>query len=588
MKIIGQKVILYTLLLIGFRIQAQTICNENGNLIIYSNYDGGLVTINVDADIPDLKIGICTYEPVQVSLTGPFVSNVTQVIYAGFASTQGNDNCGLGDFPTTVTGVDPGIVEIQVAPDAGFDNPEGWPQIIGVAGQCSSTINAGGVNTPDQVVYYFLQATGGTFYAHYTQYQCWINQVYHVSEGGNCCVVPNTGCIPPQVDAGSNLSICSGQQVQLGGQPSASGGSSSNYSYVWSPAGGLSDPFSANPLASPEITTTYTLTVSAGDVSCSSSASVTVSVGETQTLAVSSNGDFVLCPNESLTLTAESGFTNYQWSNNASGGSITVSSPGTYSVTALGSGGCVAVSDNIVVTASPPFQVDVNPSGPITICGSDPVILTAESGFSNYEWSNGQSGNVLSASSSGLYSVSAQNDAGCIGASVVIDVEINSFPQASFTALQLDEYTVQFTNTSTGGGTYTWDFGFGVMSNEVNPEFDFPFDNDWPVSLVAENACGSDTLNELVTVIKTNIQSVFSEPVKLINTWDGFSLEGGMNSLKAIELRVFNLNGQLVFKNEYTSVGNLFIHVSLNALAKGLYLVEMSVNKERQYFKWLH
>jgi hypothetical protein len=127
-----KNIILLFLLLFAVASKAQTICGENGNLIIYSNYDGGLVTINVDANIPNLKIGICTYEPVQVTITGPFASSVTQVIYAGFASTQGNDNCGLGDFPTTITGVDPGIIDIQVAPDAGYDNPNGHGRKLSV------------------------------------------------------------------------------------------------------------------------------------------------------------------------------------------------------------------------------------------------------------------------------------------------------------------------------------------------------------------------------------------------------------------------------------------------------------------------
>ena len=73
-------------------LQGQIVCNQNGNLIIYSNYDGGIVTINVDQNIPNLKIGICTYEPVQVTFTGPFVGNVTEVVYGGFNSIQGNDN----------------------------------------------------------------------------------------------------------------------------------------------------------------------------------------------------------------------------------------------------------------------------------------------------------------------------------------------------------------------------------------------------------------------------------------------------------------------------------------------------------------
>jgi len=39
-----------------------SVCNPSGNLIIYSNYDGGILTINVDQNIPNLIIGISTYE----------------------------------------------------------------------------------------------------------------------------------------------------------------------------------------------------------------------------------------------------------------------------------------------------------------------------------------------------------------------------------------------------------------------------------------------------------------------------------------------------------------------------------------------
>ncbi|MEY3153196.1 MAG: hypothetical protein RLZZ333_1793, partial [Bacteroidota bacterium] len=33
-------------------------CNPNGNLFVFSNYDGGILTINVDQNIPNLKIGM--------------------------------------------------------------------------------------------------------------------------------------------------------------------------------------------------------------------------------------------------------------------------------------------------------------------------------------------------------------------------------------------------------------------------------------------------------------------------------------------------------------------------------------------------
>jgi len=43
------------------------ICNPNGNLVIFSNYEGGTLTINCDENFPNLKIGIVTYNsPVEI------------------------------------------------------------------------------------------------------------------------------------------------------------------------------------------------------------------------------------------------------------------------------------------------------------------------------------------------------------------------------------------------------------------------------------------------------------------------------------------------------------------------------------------
>lgn len=173
-------------------------CNPAGNLVIYSNYDGGILTINVDQNIPNLKVGICTYEPIQVSFTGPFIGNITQVIYAGMNSNQNNNNCGLGNFTTSITGIPSSIVTINPPmnpPLVGYTPAHGngtgpWGGgMLGVAGLCDTTINAGGGNTPDEVVYYFLNATSGTLLYHQTQYACWVNETLNVSAGGNCCIL---------------------------------------------------------------------------------------------------------------------------------------------------------------------------------------------------------------------------------------------------------------------------------------------------------------------------------------------------------------------------------------------------------------
>ena len=84
------------------------LCGLADNLIIYSNYDGGTFTINVNEDLPNLAIGIVSYQPAVVTITGPYAGNVVAVAYAGRGSAPS----------TSVTGVAPSLVTIETLPPA--------------------------------------------------------------------------------------------------------------------------------------------------------------------------------------------------------------------------------------------------------------------------------------------------------------------------------------------------------------------------------------------------------------------------------------------------------------------------------------
>jgi|688.fasta_scaffold47300_2 gliding motility-associated-like protein len=199
--------------------QAQ-VCDPNGNLFLLSNYDGGIVTINVDVNIPNLVIGISTYEPVQVTITGPFAGNVSQVLYSGMNSNQNNNNCGQGNFTTSVTGVPANLVTINpplqplqvgYAPAHGNGTGSWGGVVIGAIGICDTLVNTGGVNTPDELVFHFETQTGASLYAHYSQYACWQNSIINVSGGGTCCIDVSPP-VPPSAticDPNGNLVIYS-------------------------------------------------------------------------------------------------------------------------------------------------------------------------------------------------------------------------------------------------------------------------------------------------------------------------------------------------------------------------------------------
>jgi PKD repeat protein len=151
----------------------------------------------------------------------------------------------------------------------------------------------------------------------------------------------------PAVDAGRDTAICIGESVRLQG----SGGSE----LLWTPATGLSCTTCADPIATPLVSTTYTLMTS-NDGRCVSIDSVRVTVSERPTPDA---GDPVqICQGESAHLEATGG-ARYVWTppddlscSDCSSPVATPSETRTYYVEAFNASGCGAV-DSVTVFVNP-------------------------------------------------------------------------------------------------------------------------------------------------------------------------------------------------------------------------------------------
>jgi len=115
------------------------------------------------------------------------------------------------------------------------------------------------------------------------------------------------------VDVGADTSICVGDTVMLGGNPTAYGGSGT-YTYSWTPGTEVSDSTIANPTVVPSATQTYYLTVDDG-VQCIISDSVTVTV-HNYPVANAGPDDTLTCQNLIISLdgSGSSSFGDIQWS----------------------------------------------------------------------------------------------------------------------------------------------------------------------------------------------------------------------------------------------------------------------------------
>ncbi|MCS6935126.1 MAG: PKD domain-containing protein [Chitinophagales bacterium] len=122
--------------------------------------------------------------------------------------------------------------------------------------------------------------------------------------------------------------------------------------------------------------------------------------------------------NGSIVILAQGGNGNYQftWSNGSTGETIANLAAGNYSVTATDSKGCTASQSFTVGSSSPP-SVSITVQSPGTPVSNDGSITAVASGGTppyTYNWSNGQTGPVVTNIGQGIYYLTVNDAAGCV------------------------------------------------------------------------------------------------------------------------------------------------------------------------------
>ena len=204
---------------------------------------------------------------------------------------------------------------------------------------------------------------------------------------------------------------------------SISAGSTGNFSYSWSPVTGLSDPLIYNPTAVVSSNTTYTVTITDINTSCTNTGSVTVNTFTPATATINASGSTSFCQGDDVTLSANTG-TAYSWSQGGTTQSISVNQSGTYSVTVTYAGGCTSTSAGTTITVYTPAAASVTALGPVSFCGGGDVTLAADTADS-YTWSTGAITQNITVSQSGNYWVVTTDANGCKDTSSSITVTNN-------------------------------------------------------------------------------------------------------------------------------------------------------------------
>jgi hypothetical protein len=274
--------------------------------------------------------------------------------------------------------------------------------------------------------------------------------------------------------------FCAGGSVTL----TASAGSS----YLWS-NGATTQSINVTSSGSFSVTVTN----AAG---CSATSDVTtVTVNALPTATITPSGPTTFCAGGSVTLTASAG-ASYLWSNGATTQAINVTASGNYSVTVTNAAGCSATSAATTVTVNAAPTATITPSGATTFCAGGSVTLTASAG-SSYLWSTGATTQSINVTTSGNYTVTVTNAAGCSATSAPRNVTVNANPSTpTITAGGPTTFCAggSVTLSAPAGFAYLWSTGATTQSINVTTG------GNYTVTVTNASGCSAISAPTSVTV----------------------------------------------------------------------------------------
>lgn len=297
----------------------------------------------------------------------------------------------------------------------------------------------------------------------------------------------------PVINAGQDTSVCLGSSVGL--NAIGTGG------FSWSPSTGLSATDIAGPIATPNATTTYTVTLTDAN-NCENTDDVVVTVLGLPN--ADAGADVWVCPGFDVQLNGSGGGT-YGWAPstglNDPNSATPLASPTSttiYLLTVTDGNGCSDTDDmTVTVNSDPPLDAGADQS----ICAGQQVQLggtpTSVPG-SSFAWTPSTglddatlANPIATPAATTLYTLTVTNDT-CTSSQQVL-VTLQGIAQPAFSVRlepNCDGLRAFFTDQSSGASEWLWDFGDGTTSTEQFPQHQFAYEAPIVVTLTITDLFG--------------------------------------------------------------------------------------------------
>ena len=338
----------------------------------------------------------------------------------------------------------------------------------------------------------------------------------------------------PVPESLADAEICALDSVQL--NATVVGDPGSSYTYEWMPPLGLDDPTSATPTASPDSTTTYTITATS-DAGCKSEPfQITVNVRPTP-LAQAGADDFI-CGGDSAQLSGGYvmlagdpglGPVSYTWTENAGLSDATISNPKAapgesvfYTLTTTYEN--CSTTDEVKIDVFNAVSVQAG-SDKTRVCRGEDVQLFANGGSGSglYTWSPadglsnpGIANPTVNPDSTTTYVVLIE-EVGCT-ATDSIEIIVDPTPTVSFVqepSAGCEGMTVSLNETVEGAISWSWDFGDGISAGQVtDPTHTYQNAGEYTITLTAvgDNGCTATFSGPTLSIFPRGIANFTAAP----------------------------------------------------------------------------
>ena len=169
---------------------------------------------------------------------------------------------------------------------------------------------------------------------------------------------------------------------------------------------------------------------------CTAEASITVTVLPSAPTSVVPDFDFPYCEGDVVTLTALGVpfIDSFEWNTGETTQSIQVTESLVYTVEVTNPFGCISTA-SLPILFLPTPSAEVSLDGPASICDGDELTLTANAPpfINTFEWSTSETGQSITVSEAGTYSVTVTSISGCSATSDPITIDVVPGPTAEIT-----------------------------------------------------------------------------------------------------------------------------------------------------------